>query len=70
MLRRALSSIAAQTLADLECSVVDDASPEPIKPVVDEFDERFHYVRRATNGEVPLRASPAASTHAVNLSRF
>lgn len=49
-LRRALASVRAQTLADLECIVVDDASTDAIKPVVDEFDERFRYVRRESNG--------------------
>jgi glycosyltransferase involved in cell wall biosynthesis len=43
-LRRALCSIAGQTLTDFECIVVDDASSMPIKPVVDEFDESFNYV--------------------------
>ena len=49
-LRRALASVREQTLADLECIVVDDASTDTIRPVVDEFDERFRYVRRESNG--------------------
>jgi glycosyltransferase involved in cell wall biosynthesis len=49
-LRRALKSVAAQTLTDFECIVVDDCSRQPIQPVVLEFDERFRYVRRNTNG--------------------
>ena len=50
LLRRALASVAAQTLEDLECIVVDDASPEPLDWVVGEFDDRFAYVRRDENG--------------------
>lgn len=49
-LRRALASLAAQTLDDFECIVVDDASTEPLEPVVQEFDARFIYVRRGENG--------------------
>ncbi len=49
-LRRALRSVAAQTLTDLECLVVDDASTESVEPIVREFDERFRYLRRDTNG--------------------
>lgn len=49
-LRRALQSVADQTLGDFECVVVDDGSTQPIRPVVDEFDERFSYVRRPENG--------------------
>ena len=49
-LRRALRSVASQTFADFECIVVDDASVQAIRPVVAEFDERFSYLRRETNG--------------------
>ncbi len=49
-LRRALASVAGQTLADFECIVVDDASSEPLEPVVRELDDRFLYVRRERNG--------------------
>lgn len=49
-LRRALESVAAQTLDDFECIVVDDGSPEPLESVVREFDSRFVYVRRDANG--------------------
>ncbi len=49
-LRRALTSLRNQTLTDFECIVVDDASTDPIKPLVDEFDERFRYFRRESNG--------------------
>ncbi len=49
-LRRALASVAAQTLEDFECIVVDDCSREPLESVVREFDERFVYVRRDENG--------------------
>ncbi len=49
-LRRALQSVAAQTLSDFECLVVDDGSTQPLRRVVDEFDERFIYVRRDANG--------------------
>jgi glycosyltransferase involved in cell wall biosynthesis len=46
-LREALDSVSRQTIQDLECIVVDDASPEPVG-VMD--DARFRVVRRATNG--------------------
>lgn len=49
-LRRALASVAAQTLEDFECIVVDDASHAPLEAVVREFDERFVCVRREENG--------------------
>jgi glycosyltransferase involved in cell wall biosynthesis len=50
VLRRALKSVLAQTLADFECIVIDDASVESIEPVVREFDDRFSYMRRESNG--------------------
>jgi glycosyltransferase involved in cell wall biosynthesis len=49
--------VAAQTLTDFECIVIDDASPEPLDGVVREFDERFKYVRREANG------GPGAARH-------
>jgi glycosyltransferase involved in cell wall biosynthesis len=49
-LRRALRSVASQSLPDLECIVVDDASTQPIQCVVEEFDERFSCLRRNVNG--------------------
>lgn len=49
-LRRALQSIAAQTMDDFQCIVVDDCSTRPVHSVVDEFDDRFTYVRRDENG--------------------
>ncbi|HEX3693043.1 MAG TPA: glycosyltransferase family A protein [Solirubrobacteraceae bacterium] len=48
-LRRALASLQAQTLEDFECLVVDDGSTQPIKPTVDEFDDRFVYVSSPQN---------------------
>lgn len=56
-LRRSLASVAAQTLTDFECVVVDDASPEPLASIVDEFDDRFRCVRRDVNG------GPGAARH-------
>jgi glycosyltransferase involved in cell wall biosynthesis len=50
LLRRALLSLARQTLDDFECLVVDDASTDPIQQVVDDFDDRFRYIRRESNG--------------------
>lgn len=50
LLRRALMSVAAQTLEDFECLVVDDGSAEPLEPVVREFGDRFVCVRREENG--------------------
>jgi glycosyltransferase involved in cell wall biosynthesis len=52
-LAEALASVLAQTVTDLECIVVDDASPEPAE--LPTTDERVRLVRRATNG------GPAAS---------
>jgi len=50
-LRRALSSLRAQTFADFECLVIDDCSDEPIEPVVAEFgDSRFIVLRNSRNG--------------------
>jgi glycosyltransferase involved in cell wall biosynthesis len=49
-LRRALQSVAAQSLTDFECVVVDDASHQPLEGIVAEFDERFKWVRREANG--------------------
>jgi glycosyltransferase involved in cell wall biosynthesis len=49
-LRRALQSVADQSLSDFECVVVDDGSTNSPENIVDEFDDRFIYVRRETNG--------------------
>lgn len=48
-LRRALQSVAAQTLTDFECIVVDDASEYSLDRVVSNFDRRFIYVRNSRN---------------------
>src|SRR3954451_1625736 len=48
-LRRALDSLLQQTMDDFECIVVDDASTLPIRPIVDEYDDRFVYVRNDQN---------------------
>ena len=48
-LRRALASVTAQTLEQVECIVVDDASSVPIEPIVREFGDRFLYVRNNEN---------------------
>jgi glycosyltransferase involved in cell wall biosynthesis len=48
-LRRALVSLAHQTLSDFECYVVDDASQVDVAAVVREFDSRFQYVRSPHN---------------------
>lgn len=62
-LRRALASVAAQTLEDFECIVVDDGSQTPLAPVVGEFDDRFIYVRRDDNGG-PAAARLTGYAHA------
>ena len=49
-LRRALTSVAAQTLADFECVVVDDGSTERLESVVEAFGGRFRYIRRDERG--------------------
>lgn len=50
-LRRALSSVVAQTFGDFECLVVDDCSPAPVEPVVAGFgDPRLRYLRNERNG--------------------
>jgi glycosyltransferase involved in cell wall biosynthesis len=48
-LRRSLASLVAQSMPEFQCIVVDDASRVPIAPVVEEFDERFIYVRNESN---------------------
>lgn len=49
-LKDALKSILAQIYGDFRVVVSDDASPEPLKEIVDSFvDERISYRRNATN---------------------
>ena len=47
LLAQAVASVLTQTVADLECVVVDDASPEPPEVPVD---PRLRLVRRILNG--------------------
>src|SRR5580765_8935030 len=47
LLPEALASVLGQTVPDLECIVVDDASPEPVAV---EPNERVRLVRREENG--------------------
>lgn len=51
-LREALWSLVAQTNKKFFTIVVDDASPEPLKPICDEFKDKLHisYIRQETNG--------------------
>ena len=49
-LREAIASIVAQTSPDWELVVVDDCSPEPLREVVESFqDPRIRYVRNEQN---------------------
>lgn len=51
-LRRALSSIKAQTYRNLEVRISDNASSDETENICQEFvaaDERFHYLRQPTN---------------------
>lgn len=49
-LKEAVGSIVAQTSPDWELVVVDDCSPEPLKEIVDSFnDPRIRYVRNEKN---------------------
>ena len=49
-LRDAISSILAQTSSNWELVVVDDCSPEPLKEIVDTFnDPRIRYIRNEKN---------------------
>jgi glycosyltransferase involved in cell wall biosynthesis len=48
-LRRALASLAEQTLSMFECYVIDDASTLDVAAIVKEFDDRFVYVRSEVN---------------------
>lgn len=50
-LRRALRSVCSQSMGDLECLVVDDASTIDVAAIVDEFgDPRLRLVHREENG--------------------
>ncbi|HEX9713465.1 MAG TPA: glycosyltransferase family 2 protein [Actinomycetota bacterium] len=49
-LAEAVASVAAQTIDDFECVIVDDASPEPVGVIAD---RRFRVVRRPRNGGAP-----------------
>ena len=48
MLREAIASVLQQTIKDLECIVVDDASPDPVH--INISDSRVRCVRRGNNG--------------------
>ena len=49
-LKQALESIVSQTCSDWELVVVDDCSPEPLKEIVDSYDDsRIRYYRNETN---------------------
>jgi glycosyltransferase involved in cell wall biosynthesis len=53
LLERAITSVRGQSMDDWEAVVVDDASSEDIRTVVEQQrDARFRYVRRPTNGGV------------------
>jgi glycosyltransferase involved in cell wall biosynthesis len=59
-LAEALRSVAAQTMADLECIVVDDGTPEPLS--LPFSDERFHVLRHPQNlGPAAARNSGLAA---------
>lgn len=47
-LAEAVDSVLAQTVADFECLIIDDASPDPVSPPT--ADQRVRVVRRDTNG--------------------
>jgi glycosyltransferase involved in cell wall biosynthesis len=49
LLREAVQSVLAQSHADLNLIVVDDASPQPLAEQVNFPDSRFHFVRLAKN---------------------
>lgn len=59
-LAEAVTSVLAQTVDDLECIVVDDASPEPVTAPED---ERVRVVRREVNGG-PAAARNTGVQHA------
>jgi glycosyltransferase involved in cell wall biosynthesis len=50
LFQEAIASVLAQTVDDLECIVVDDASPDPVTVLPD--DPRVRLVRRHVNGGV------------------
>lgn len=48
-----IQSVLDQTFPDWELLVIDDCSPEPLKPIVDHFqDARIRYIRLEKNGGV------------------
>lgn len=48
-----IQSVLDQTFTDWELLVIDDCSPEPLKPIVDRFrDARIHYIRLEQNSGV------------------
>jgi len=49
LLDRALNSISIQTFDDFECFVVDDASTADVASIVDQYDDRFRYLRHDEN---------------------
>lgn len=50
LLQRAIESVLRQTYQDWECIVVDDASDEPVRGIVDSYaDSRFRYYRHDEN---------------------
>ena len=67
-LREAIQSILAQTERDFELVVVDDASPENLREVVDSFgDPRLSYHRNETN--IGGKDLVAAWNHAMTFAR-
>jgi glycosyltransferase involved in cell wall biosynthesis len=59
LLAEAVESVLSQSVDDLECIVVDDASPEP---VVAPEDPRVRVIRRRTNGGEPAARNTGLKT--------
>ena len=68
LLSGAITSVLNQTFQDFEIIVVDDASKDDTKDVVQTFDDtRIRYIRHETNKGVTERETPDCRTPLANI---